>query len=141
MSLSILYPVHSGELDEERRSLALGAREADATPVGLHDISRHREAETRARYTAGSGVSAKEFRKDLGLLAERDAHALVPHLDPHGSVLRSALTSTTPPWGEYLIAFEIRFPITCRSRSGFPITASGAWSISTATSCFGLCWL
>src|SRR6478672_11951596 len=87
MSLSILYPVHSGELDEERCSLALGAREADATPVGLHDISRHCEAETRARYTAGSGVSAKEFRKDLRLLAQRDAHALVPHPNPHRPVL------------------------------------------------------
>src|SRR3954470_18058976 len=86
MSLSILDPVHSGELDEERRSLALGARETDATPVRLHDISRHREAETRPGYTACRGVSTEEFRKDLRLLAERDAHALVPHFDPHGTV-------------------------------------------------------
>src|SRR5881296_2886034 len=87
MSLSILCPVDTGELDEERRSLPFGALEPDAAPVRLHDISRHSEAETRARYTACGGVSAEEFRKDLRLLAERDAHALVPHLDPHRSVL------------------------------------------------------
>src|SRR4029077_9922467 len=86
MSLSILDPVRSGKLDEERRSLTLGAREADATPVGLHDVSRHCEAETRPCYTASWGVSAEEFRKDLRLLADRDAHAFVPHLDPHRSV-------------------------------------------------------
>ena len=54
------------------------------------------------------------------------------------SPLRAATSSTVPPSGEYLIAFERRFPTTCARRFGSPRTVSGRSSSSTSSRCLGL---
>src|SRR3954469_12464473 len=88
MSLFAGLPVRPGKLDEKGRAFALCARKADASAVGFDDVPRHGQSEACARYTASRGVSAEEFRKDLMLLAGRDAHPLVANLDPDRAVLR-----------------------------------------------------
>src|SRR3954447_20789414 len=86
-SLSHRTPVCSWELHEKGRSFALCARKVDAPAVRFHDVARDGQSETCARYTASCSIAAEEFRKDLLLLTERDAHPLVANLDTDRAVL------------------------------------------------------
>jgi hypothetical protein len=56
--------VRAGELDEERRSLAMSTAEADLAAVRLDDVSRHRQTEPGARDPARGRIGAEELRED-----------------------------------------------------------------------------
>ena len=84
----------------------------------LYDLARNGEAESRAGDPGGAHVAAEELGEDPALLVGGDAQSLVAHDDPNAVAAALAASSTVPPSGEYLIAFESRFPTTCASRSG-----------------------
>src|SRR5215203_5453011 len=87
ISLFAALPVRAGKLDEKGRAFALCARKAYASAVGFDDVARYSQSEAGASYTASGGIASEEFRKDLWLLAGRDAYPLVANLHADRSVL------------------------------------------------------
>src|ERR1044071_6741557 len=66
-----------GELEPERRALALDAREADPAAVRLDDLARDGQPEADARDAARPCLAAEELREDAGLVLVGDAQAVV----------------------------------------------------------------
>src|SRR5581483_4280008 len=73
------------QLEPERRALVLDAGEADAAPVGLDDVARHRQPEADARNAARLRLAPEELREDARLVLLGDAQPLV--LDEHSDDL------------------------------------------------------
>ena len=110
---------------------------SDCTRISPPCVSTISRATARPRPVPAIRAEASELRKNFSKTRSRSASSIPMPWSLTISTARSpsssTCTRTAPPAGEYLIAFESRFPITCASRSRSPsITTASSGSSSTS---------
>ena len=113
-----------GSLHLKATPLAQLAGNVDIAAVGLHDLLGNGQPQPSPPRCSGALlIHPVEAFKNMGQIRCRNADAVVCDLNPGAaSPLRQADFDPTGPAGVYLQAFESKFAMACRSRSGSAFT-------------------
>src|SRR5262245_24722174 len=125
------------------------SQNTDPSPSSLSKLIRPPCASTteraivRPRPVPGMPLSVASPRKNLANTRSWSSSAMPTPSSRTLTLTKpfscSATTSTAPPPGEYLMAFDNRLPTTCASRSGSPCTGSGVRATFTSSRWSSLC--
>ena len=118
-SLPVLIVLSGGKDDGHARTLAQLAIEIHASAMHLYEPLDDRQPQSRAALNGGDdvGPAMSQTIEKLCLILRCDANAGVgdAKLDLAGRVQREGETSTPPPDGVYLTAFDTRLFRICRT--------------------------